>query len=349
LLRLTNTALASFIPGTVLHKLPQGRYLSRFCGTPIRKAAEWRSTAILFAITVFLSLSCREHGKKPEASAAPKNYSRIISLAPSITETLFALSFGDRVVGVSSFCRYPREVEKLPKVGGYTDPNYEMVLRLRPDLVILLKEHTQMLGFLEKTGIDYLLVDDHDFSSIIESFHRIADKCGKSEKADSLASLILAEIAPDTALDDASPTVFICVDRENIGSGNVVQAYSAGVTTFYHDLLKLSGMKNSVSGIKIAYPQVSAEGIIHLQPEIIVDIAMRPGVSGKNRCKDDWQSLSMVPAVKNNMVFCLTGDYVTIPGPRILSTLKEFKRIREVYRQNHSVNERGFHLAPPGK
>jgi iron complex transport system substrate-binding protein len=290
--------------------------------------------AHLFVMAILLTISCQENKKAREAPAVPQNYSRIISLAPSITETLFALSLGGKVVGVSSFCRYPREVEKIPKVGGYTNPHYEMILRLKPDLVILLKEHTQMLGFLKKNGIDHLLVDDHDVSSIIGSFHLIGDKCGKAEKADSLASILLSAVSMDSAHNQTAPTVFLCIERENPGCGKVIQAYTSGESTFYHDLLKMAGLKNSVGGTKIPYPQISAEGIVHLQPDIIIDIAMRSEIAAGSVPKADWQSLSMVPAVKNNMVFCLTGDYLTIPGPRISMTLREFKRIRDIYYQS---------------
>jgi iron complex transport system substrate-binding protein len=299
-----------------------------------------------FALAFLVLLSCDNSGKQAFPSL-PQSYSRIISFAPSITETLFALSLGDKIVGVSSFCKYPKAVEKIPKVGGYTNPNYETVLRLKPDLVILLKEHAPVLDFLKKNRIEYLLVDNHDFSSIIRSFHLIGEKCGKAENADNLANCILSELSMDNMQNSPSPKVFLCIDRENQGCGSISQAYSAGESTFYHNLLKMAAMNNAIAGSKIAYPQVSAEGIITMQPDIIIDIAMRSEKMTLDRLKADWQSLTMIPAVKNNMVFCLAGDYLTIPGPRILMTLKEFKKIRALYHQSRFLKTSGKELAGP--
>jgi len=291
--------------------------------------------AVTCGFAVMLLLICLCAGERvKQASPFHHHFSRIISFAPSITETLFALSLGDRVVGVSSFCKYPPEVERIPKVGGYTDPNYETVLRLKPDLAILLQEHLQMVDFLKKNEIDYILVDNHDLSSILKSFILIGKKCGKSEKADSLVERIRSAMFRDSAGNTSPPKVLICVDRYDQGCGKINNAYAAGNETFYSDLLKMTGMDNVVSGSKIAYPQISAEGIIIMNPDIIIDIAMRPGAGASEKSKKDWQSLPMVSAVKNNLVFCLEGDYLTVPGPRILQTLSDFRKIRKIYRTN---------------
>jgi iron complex transport system substrate-binding protein len=279
---------------------------------------------------LFLCLCTADQAK--QASLINKTYSRIISFAPSITETLFALFLGNRVVGVSNFCKYPPEVEKIQKIGGYTNPNYEAVLRLKPDLAILLQEHLQMLDFLKKNKIDYLLVDNHNLASILQSIILIGKKCGKSEKADSIVKSVRSAMFRDSTGNRSPPKVLLCVDRNDQGCGKIIRAYAAGTETFYHDLLKMAGMDNALHGSKIAYPQISAEGIISMEPDIIIDIAMRPDGGESENFKTDWQSLPMVPAVKNNLVFCLEGDYLTIPGPRILKTLSDLQRIRKLYR-----------------
>jgi len=286
---------------------------------------------IAFGIAVMLLCFCSRERDK-QAFQENKNYSRILSFAPSITETLFALSLGDRVVGVSNFCKYPPEVEKIQKIGGYTNPNYEAVLRLKPDLAILLQEHIQILDFLRKNKIDYLLVDNHDLASILQSFILIGKKCGKLEKADSLIESIRSAMLRDSTGNKSPPRTLLCVDRNDQGCGKIIRAYAAGTGTFYHDLLKMANMDNALKGSKIAYPQISAEGIIAMQPDIIIDIAMRPDGGASEKVKKDWQSLPMVPAVKNNLVFCLEGDYLTIPGPRILKTLHDLQEIRVRYR-----------------
>ncbi len=287
-----------------------------------------------FVVLLALAALCVCERPEHASSSMPGNYSRIVSFAPSITETLFALSLGDKVVGVSSFCRFPPQVDKIPKVGGYTDPSYETVLRLKPDLVILLQEHIKMADFLKKNGIDFLLVDNHNLASILNSFVIIGQKCGKSGKADSLVQYVRSASFMDSTEHALPPKVLLCVDRSDQGCGKISGAYAAGTGTFYNDLLKNAGMENVLGPSTIAYPQLSIEGIITLQPDVIIDIAMRPRSGDPEKTRKDWQSLPMVPAVKNNRVFCLEGDYLTIPGPRIRQTLNDFLMIRKKYGSN---------------
>ncbi len=115
-------------------------------------------------------------GQQP-ASSIPK---RVISFAPSVTETLFALGLGDRVVGITRYCTYPPQVRNLPQIGGYLDPNFEMILSLKPDLVLLLKEHSSIAGFLKKNGIAFRAIDDENFCDILQSFRTIGGLFGKT-------------------------------------------------------------------------------------------------------------------------------------------------------------------------
>jgi iron complex transport system substrate-binding protein len=269
---------------------------------------------------------------KTEENQSPRSFSRIISCAPSITETLFALSVGNRVVGVSDYCKFPLETKKIPKIGGYTNPNFEMIIRLHPDLVILLQEHVPILNFLKKNKIEYLLIDNHELPAILESFLQIGKKCGEFERAKELTREIKAEIVIGSTEKTKPPHVLLCVDRERQGNGKIYRAYAAGNSTFYNDILNMTQMKNSIADTKLAYPQISEEAIIRMQPDIIIDITMHSEYTTLSNIAKDWQCLPMVPAVKANMVFCLSGDYLTIPGPRILKILKDFKRIASLYK-----------------
>jgi iron complex transport system substrate-binding protein len=259
-----------------------------------------------------------------------RSYQRIISFAPSITETLFALSLGKNVVGVTDFCNYPPEAKKLPKVGGYTNPNYEIILRLKPDLVVLLKEHSSLFGFLQKNKIEYLCIDNQNIPSILSSFKIIGQKCNREKQADSLDRLIRNEMTREV-LNQPWPKTLICVDRENRGNGKISRIYIAARRSFYNELLSGACMDNVWHDSTITYPEVSSEGIIRMQPDIIIDFTMRAHQVSEQRIKLDWQSLPMLPAVKNNMIFCISNDYATIPGPRILTILRDFKKINSAY------------------
>ena len=108
---------------------------------------------------------------------------RIISTVPSITETLFALDLQNRLVGVSDFCHYPPEADKIRKVGGYFDPNLEAMLELEPDLVLILKENQDLRRRLESLGINVLTVDHSSITGILESFEQIGAVFGDDFQA----------------------------------------------------------------------------------------------------------------------------------------------------------------------
>jgi iron complex transport system substrate-binding protein len=115
---------------------------------------------------------------------------RIVSMAPSITETLYALGLGDRVVGVERECHYPPEVENVRRtgnVGGYCDPNIEAIVRLKPDLVIMLEEQAQALPQFDKLKLETLVVSHRSIDGVIESFRTIGRVCGRGPEGRQMA------------------------------------------------------------------------------------------------------------------------------------------------------------------
>jgi iron complex transport system substrate-binding protein len=240
----------------------------------------------------------------------------VISFAPSITETLFALGLGDRVVGVTRYCNYPPQVRSLPRVGGYTDPNFEMILSLKPDMVFLLKEHSSLSAFLQKNGIGMKVVDNENIDAILASFGIIGALFGRTREADSIAATIQSAMC-DTAKVKNRPRILLCIGRDNPGAGSVAKVYVAGPKSFYNTLIRYAGGTNAYSDSSFVYPSVSAEGIIRLAPDIVIDLMSSATALAPGTAKEDWKNLAMVPAVKNGLVFCPSDDYMTIPGPRI--------------------------------
>jgi iron complex transport system substrate-binding protein len=254
----------------------------------------------------------------------------VISFAPSITETLFALGLGDRVAGVTRYCKYPPAVKSLPQIGGYVDPNFEMILSLRPDLVLLLKEHSSLADFLRKNGISYKTIDNESFDAILQSFRTIGGLFGKTKEADSLVASIKAEIVETPALN--RPKILLCIGRDSPGSGAIAKVYVAGPKSFYSRLINYAGGTNAYADSSFAYPSLSAEGIIRLGPDIILDLMASVAGMQQDKVRADWKGLTMVPAVKNGLVFCPDDDYMTIPGPRLGMILREMKRAIGEYR-----------------
>jgi iron complex transport system substrate-binding protein len=288
----------------------------------------------LFSLLLLFCLSC--NGGKSGHADASGHYSRIISFAPSITETLFALGLGSRVVGVTRFCNFPPEVKNIPKIGGYLDPNYEMILSLKPDLVLLLHEHSQLAQFLTKNNICFKRIENENLDEIMSSFTTIGELCGKEAAADNLIQEIRSEMSFDTAEHDR-PRMLVCIGRDNPGCGMVSKAFIAGPKTFYSDLIRSAGGINAYADSAFAYPEFTSEGIMRLNPDIIVDfMSAIAGVDGET-IKKDWGKLETVPAVKNGMVFCPGHDYLSIPGPRILLILRDLKTIIASYREKEKI------------
>lgn len=249
---------------------------------------------------------------------------RIVSLAPSITETLFALGLGGRVVGVTRYCRYPAQAQSIEKIGGYTDANLERIVSLNPDIVILQPEHEKQRSFLGRYGIETLRVAYRSMTEICTSFARIGHICGAGERADSLIAIFdsaLTAVAPS----EDRPRVLLCVGRERPGSGSVQSVYAAGAGTFYHDLILAAGARNAFSDSIPRYPRVSLEGLVTVAPEVIVDIAPAMGGYACSTLAADWDSIEEIPAVRAGNLFCLAADYATLPGPRALVLLEDLR------------------------
>ena len=256
-------------------------------------------------------------------------YSRIVSLSPSTTETLFALGLGDRVVGVTRFCRYPPQAQQKTEVGGYLDPNYEAIAALEPDLVIVLPEYENAISYLRELGLKYLIVHNRTVQEIIGTIDLIGAECGAGERAGELVAQIKARkdwIARATA-HLATPGVIVSIGR-SMGTGALKEVYLAGKGTFYDELVTLAGGKNLYQDSRVSYPLVSAEGLLHLNPEIILELVPDLEERGLSRetVLQEWQSVPQIDAVRNGRVYVLSGDYVSIPGPRIILLLEDMAR-----------------------
>ncbi len=265
-------------------------------------------------------------------SAAQQIPERIISLAPSITETLFALGLGDRIEGVTSYCIYPPQAGKIAQVGSFMAPNFEAIVSLKPDLVVMVKEDLKVSTFSKRKGFRYLPIDNHDLEAIIESFRIIGDACGRQKEAQELIIETRAAIDSFSSLSGGDtkqlkPRVMLCVGRGGIGAGEISTIWLAGANTYYDDLIRAAGGINVVKDSSMAYLTFSSEGVIRLKPDIIIDVMTNMSQFSSDVLKKDWKKLTTVPAVKNDMIFCLSGDYVTIPGPRVVLLLKDISEI----------------------
>ncbi|MBD3346801.1 MAG: ABC transporter substrate-binding protein [Chitinivibrionales bacterium] len=279
--------------------------------------------SIFFPLFFLVISGCSDvEMEPPDPGSTPE---RIVSLAPNITETLFALGCGDKVVGVSQFCSYPPHVRSLPKVGGFTNPNFEALMRLKPDLVVLMKEHGKVIDFCTRYKVPFLRVDNDNIATILNSFEAVGTRCGATKRADSLINHI-SSVINDTIVSKYRPRILLCVDRSAPGSGTISKPFFAGASSFYSDLLNAAGGENACTE-NILYPTLSIEGVCSINPDIIIDIVPEQVGMSQETIVNDWNSVPLLDAVDKGMVFCLKKDYIAIPGPRIGKTIERFRAL----------------------
>lgn len=283
---------------------------------------------VILAGTIYYLGVIKPHDRAERDATQP--YQRIISLSPNITEILFALGAGEKVVGVTRFCNYPPEAKQKFQVGGYLDPNYEAIVSLKPDVVILLSNFQQISNFLSELHIAQLSVSNETVSEIVSSIGFLGKTVAAEQRAEDLLNDIHLKIHHIEAKTKEAkrPKVMIVVER-TMGAGKIENVYIVGKNTFYDELIQMAGGVNAFESTKIAFPILSAEGIIHLNPDFIIDLVPQLEQTGLSATdlKKDWKILSQLDAVKNQQVYILSEDYAVIPGPRFILFLADLAKI----------------------
>jgi iron complex transport system substrate-binding protein len=252
----------------------------------------------------------------------PKTPMRIVPLAPSLTEIIYYLGLGDRVVGVTNHCNYPPEAARKPKVGSYINLNVEMIVSLAPDLVIGTVDGNEkiVVELLEQAGIPVYVVNPRDVREAVETIAVLGEVCALKEKGKSLAQALSARVNHVVEKTAAlkKPLVFLQIDLHPIMSINR--------RTIHHDLIRLAGGKNMTADEPITYPRISLEEIIQRKPEIILISSMERG--GKfEKAREDWLQWTTIPAVKNGRVHLIDSDLIDRPSPRVVEGLEDMARL----------------------
>ena len=288
------------------------------------------ATACALVFAACFSIRQRYFPAVNNTAAAKGDYRRIVSMAPSITETLYTLGLSDRLVGVTRYCTYPPEAQRLPKVGGFLDPNFEAIVALKPDLVIMLEEHEQWLPGFQKLGLRTTVVCHKYIEGIIESLRTVADVCGVDDRgrraADDVQSR-LDRVRQKTA-GARRPRVMISIDRIQ-ASGGLVDVYIAGNDRYFDKMIELAGGENVAHRALARFPIVSTEGVMRMNPEVIVDLVS--GIESHDfrpeQTLADWQGLENVDAVKQHRIYAFNRDYSTVPGPRFIRFVEDLAQL----------------------
>jgi iron complex transport system substrate-binding protein len=277
----------------------------------------------ILLIVLGLALTIRLRGALTIQSAPPPwptDPQRIVSLAPSVTETLYALDLGDRLVGRTRYCQYPPEVLEKPSVASFSSLNYEAIIKLKPDLVVLPTDRALDQASLTRLGLSVLPLDTRSLTG----FRRGVGEMGQKLNRPQNAQMILARIdhssqqAQLRSVGHSRPRVLFSVMRDYEGLGYITEINAVGRDGFYDQILAITGAENAYTG-SLAFPRLSREAIIFLNPDVIVDIILN--IEDINLVRKDWLDLGSVKAIQNNRVHFLTDPSDTVPGPRIYLTI----------------------------
>lgn len=258
---------------------------------------------------------------------ASADCSRIVSLAPSATETLFAVGLGENVVGVTRFCSYPPEAKNRAVVGGLLDLSLEAVAAQQPSLVVYLREQEESAVKLRALGKRTLRFDHSHISGILDSITQLGSTCGQVSQANELRSSIEQSVEKLKRQLQGRPLARVLVtvgrgDEESPSSG----VFASGNDGYLGDLVALAGGKNINDGTTVGFPLLSPEALVTADPEVIIEI-VDPRVSARvseSAVRSAWAAYPTLSAVKSGRIFVLADDFASIPGPRFIQLLERF-------------------------
>jgi iron complex transport system substrate-binding protein len=274
-------------------------------------------------VVLLAALLCTPQGAAADpaavsATAGPP--ARIISLAPSVTETLFALGAGPRVVAVSTYCDYPPEVQQLPKVGSFLTPSVEAIVALRPDVVIGVPSpgNHEAVATLRRLGIRVEISDAEHLDELPAVTRGIAAAAGVPEAGERL----IAEI--DDAMSAIRRRVAALPPRRVLMAIGQDPLVVVGHTSFLGELL------GEARGVNVAppagaWPHVNVEYVVARDPEVIIDSSM--GTEERSEAGRYWQRFPSLAAVREGRVYAFRDYRALRPGPRLPAAFEDLARL----------------------
>lgn len=244
---------------------------------------------------------------------------------------LYDLGLGDFVVGVTSFCHHPPEVREKPQIGSYMYPNFESMLAMKPDLIVVLKEHGELVTKLKTFKLPVFELQHNDIAGIYESMMELGRKTGVEPMASSRVAKIregLEEVEARTAGRPKRSVLFI-VGRT---PGTINDLIVVGSGSYLNELISVAGGVNMMADSPSHYPKIPREELYARRPEVIIDMGDMSDTDGvseahKRSVVKLWDVLPMLPAVKAKRVYAVADDIFVVPGPRVVLTAQELLRM----------------------
>jgi len=287
------------------------------------------SVVVLCSI-IALSISCRSGagtGKPPagpthvvtddlgRSVTLPVEIKRVVSLAPSVTESVFAVGAGDKLVGDTTYCDYPEQAKAIAKVGDTMNPNMETIVALKSD-VVLVSTSSQIEAFtktLEQNGIAVYVMNPTTPGQVVSGLRKLGELLGTIGTANNVADQFDRRVQNITRRieTDAPATVFVQISREPL--------FTIGRESFLNKLVEMAGGKSVTANVETAFPKLSKETASALNPEVII-------LSDSEDNREPNEAFKNSPAVKNGRVYKINADIISRPGPRLVDALEEIAK-----------------------
>jgi iron complex transport system substrate-binding protein len=276
-----------------------------------------RQQGILTGMPFMAHVSSRsfidDTGRRVYLAKAP---SRIVSLAPSVTEILFAIGAGAQVVGVTQFCDYPTEAALKPKV-GYANPNLESLVALKPDLIVAPQEFLKpdLIGKLDQLKIPVFILSAKTVEDVLSHIQTLGRMLDRSTEATALGMDLRQQITRvKTRMQGATPVRVLYV----LNSEPLI---TVGPGSFIDQLIGFAGGSNIAAKSATAYPRLSMEVVLQENPEILLfPVGKAEGISESEQ--QAWRKWTTLTAIKQNNLRQISADLMNRPGPRIGQALE---------------------------
>ena len=282
--------------------------------------------AVLLLVCLFPLAACKSENRAAQTEVKmrevtddlgrkikiPEQIGRVVSLAPNLTENIFAVGAGDRLVGVTTFCNYPAEAQKIQKIGDTVNPNIETIIALKPQIVFV-STASQIETFtktLEAQGITVFVTNPKDLNGVLINLRQLGEIFGTRERAATLLNELQQRImAVDEQLQGkAKVKTFVQISKEPL--------FTIGKESFLTEIIERAGSESVTKTVETAYPKISKETALAFNPEAIV-LSESPDNTEPN---DVFKNS---PAVKNKKVFKINADILSRPGPRLVDALEQ--------------------------
>lgn len=307
--------------------------MSKLNGAAFRSRVIRRVSFGVLVISVAVLAGCIQQAHQPQSLSSrtvtddlgrrvdlPQRVTRAISLAPSITEMIFAVGAGDRLVGVTSYCNYPEDAKAIQKIGDTMTPNMETIVALKPD-VVLVSTASQLESFtrvLEENRISVFVTNPKDLDGVFGNLRLLGELFGTQRLADDTVGRLRQRLKEIESFPRyGTERVFVQISKEPL--------FTIGKESFLTKLIELADGVSVTADVETAYPKLSPEAAAALDPDVII-------LSDSSDNGEPNDALKNSKAVKAKRIYKIDADIISRPGPRLVDALEQITRMVQKHR-----------------